>query len=114
MIRPLRQRHHRIFRILAIALPIAFALGIAGRKPLPVANPLSVPGTPISRPFDGLKWEKSDLFPKNTIHTRLLREHPDQGAFALTFSPARGFLKPDLLVYWAAGNSFPSNTLPTN
>lgn len=114
MIRPLRQRHHRIFRILAIALPTALTLGIAGRKTLPVANPLAVPGNPDKPPSGGLVWEKPDLFPNATIQTRLLREHPERGAFGLTFSTAKSFLKPDLLVYWVAGNSIPTNSLPLN
>jgi hypothetical protein len=38
MIRPLRQRHRHIFMVLGFILPVAFAVGIAERKPAPPAN----------------------------------------------------------------------------
>ncbi len=36
MIRPLRQRHRRIFFVLAVVLPVLFAWGIAARNGIPV------------------------------------------------------------------------------
>jgi len=44
MIRPLRQRHRRIFITLGIFLPLAFALGIAARKSVPKMSALSTNG----------------------------------------------------------------------
>lgn len=35
MTRGLRRRHRILFIVLACALPIAFAIGLAGRKPAP-------------------------------------------------------------------------------
>ncbi len=37
MILPLRKLHRRLFIALSIALPVAFAIGINGRRPVPVA-----------------------------------------------------------------------------
>jgi len=40
MTRQLRQRHRRWIRIIALLLPIAFVIGIAARKTVPIANSL--------------------------------------------------------------------------
>ena len=40
MILPLRKRHRRMFAVLAIVLPLLFAVGVIARKPLPPANVL--------------------------------------------------------------------------
>jgi hypothetical protein len=36
MIRPLRRRHRAVVIVLAIVLPVVFAIAIATRKPVPV------------------------------------------------------------------------------
>jgi hypothetical protein len=48
------------------------------------------------------------------VQVRLLREQNGVGKFAVAFSAAKDFLKPDLLVYWVAGNSSITDTLPGN
>lgn len=42
MISPLRQSHRRMFIALGVLLPLVFVVGIAGRKPVPVATHLPV------------------------------------------------------------------------
>jgi len=38
MILPLRNRHRRIVIVLAIMIPIVFAWGILGRRPIPLTH----------------------------------------------------------------------------
>jgi hypothetical protein len=114
MIRPLRQRHRRIIIALGILLPVAFAVGIAARKPVPPANELPDALTSAPQSFENLEWGRADLFAKSPVQVRLLRGNNDAGRFAVAFSAANDFVKPDLLVYWVAGNSGITNTLPDN
>jgi hypothetical protein len=114
MIHSLRQRHRRMIIVVGVFLPLAFALGIAARKPVPSMNAL--PGQLVAAPptFTATEWERADLFMKAPIPVRLLREHTNVGRFAVTFSAAKDFVKPDLLVYWVAGNPNFADTLPAN
>jgi hypothetical protein len=114
MILQLRQRHRRTFFVLGIFLPVAFAVGIAARKPLPEVDSLPKEIAPATASFASEVWSRADLFPKSSVQTRLLREHSGAGKFAVTFLAARNFVKPDLLVYWSAGNSNSTNALPDN
>jgi hypothetical protein len=113
MIRPLRQRHHHIVVALGIFLPVAFAVGIAERKPVPPVNvlPPVLATTPQSIPE--IVWKRGDLFSNAPVEARLLREEIS-GRFAVQFSAAADFLKPDLLVYWVAGNPALTGPLPEN
>ncbi len=113
MIRPLRQRHRRIVIALGFFLPLGFVTGIAGRKPLPPASPLPPALTAASQAIEEILWKRTDLFSNTPVEVRLLRE-TISGRFAVQFSAATDFLKPDLLVYWIAGNPTISDPLSEN
>ncbi len=114
MIRPLRQRHRRMVIVLGVFLPIAFAVGIAARKPVPgmASLPKELPASPHK--FAVTEWERANLFTKTPIQVRLLRESAGAGQFAVEFSAAKDFVKPDLIVYWVAGSPNVTDTLPDN
>jgi len=112
MIRPLRQRHRRMLMVLGVILPVAFAVGIAARKPVP--SMISVPDELGASPrrFGVTEWERTDLFTNPPIQVRLLRESAGGGGFAVEFSAAPAFVKPDLIVYWVAGSQTVTGRLP--
>jgi hypothetical protein len=112
MILALRQRHRRIFIVLVLVLPVAFVAGLAARKSTPAvaALPVALANTP--QQFDAIEWERAGLFSKSPVTVKLLRERKDSGAFAIEFAAPADFLKPDLLVYWVAGNPKFSDKLP--
>jgi hypothetical protein len=114
MIRPLRQRHRRLFAVLVVALPVAFVGGIAARRPVPTSAlfPGSISGEP--RRFTAIQWSRGDLFTKAPIRVTLIREQAGSGRFAVELSATKDFAKPDLLVYWIAGGSTVSNAIPEN
>jgi hypothetical protein len=114
MIRPLRQRHCRIFLALGIFLPVAFVVGIAARKPLPEVNSLPNEIAPATASFAAEVWSRADLFPQSPVRIRLRRAQIGTGKFAVTLSAVNDFVKPDLLVYWLAGNPNVTNALPDN
>jgi hypothetical protein len=112
MIRPLRKRHRRIVSVLAIFLSLAFAVGIAARRPVPVDAAwrpalTGAPGGSLVK-----EWVPAGLFAKSPVQVRLLRLPGEPGQFAFELSAAKDFLKPDLLVYWAAGNPGVAGILP--
>jgi hypothetical protein len=112
MIRPLRQRHHRMVIALGVFIPIAFTLGIVGRKSVPSMD--SLPASLVAMPlkFEVTEWERADLFVKSPIKVRLLREQSKSGRVAVEFSAPTEFVKPDLMVYWVAGDPKLSDILP--
>lgn len=112
MIQPLRQRHRRIMIALGAFIPIAFALAIVTRKPVPRMDSLPANLVAMPQKFAVTEWERADLFVKFPIKIRLLREQGGTGRFAVEFSAAKNFAKPDLMVYWAAGDSKITDTLP--
>ena len=114
MIRPLRQLHRRMAISLGVFLPMAFAAGIVARKPAPVMEALPDKLAATSPSFPAELWERTDLFPKSPIKVRLLREAAHAGGYAVAFSAAKDFLKPDLVVYWITGNPSPGGALPDN
>ena len=114
MTRPLRQRHRRMVIALGIFLPIAFAVGLAARKPAPVVAQLPAALAAPSKAFEMVEWERSDLFTKSPIQVRLLREQKGAGRFAITLSPAKDLVKPDLIVYWITGSPSITDTLPND
>jgi hypothetical protein len=114
MILPLRQRHRRIAISLGVVLPILFIAGIAARKPVPSMPSLpSETGTFAPGPATRV-WARSDLFAKTAVQVRLVRENVANGRAALEFSATRDLVKPDLIVYWIAGNPKVIETLPDN
>jgi hypothetical protein len=108
----LRQRHRRIFAVIGVLLPLAFVLGIAARKPVPSAVSLPMELAGRSPAFAATIWERSDLFAKTPIQIRLLREHAEAGRFAVAFSAGKEFVKPDLIIYWVAGNPEITDKVP--
>jgi len=114
MIRPLRQRHRRMLIVLGVFLPVAFAIGIAARKPVPDMTSLPKELVTSRQKFAATEWERADLFTKAPIQVRLLRESAGAGHFAVEFSAAKDFVKPDLIVYWVAGSPNTVDQLPDN
>ena len=114
LIRPLRQQHRRMVIVLGVILPLAFTVGIAARKSVP--GMASLPKQLVASPQDFAvkEWERADLFTKTPMQVRLLRESAGAGRFAVEFSAAKDFVKPDLIVYWVAGISNITDTLPDN
>ena len=112
MIRPLRQRHRRMVIVLGVFLPIPFLIGIAARKSVPGMT--SLPQELVASPqkFAVTEWERADLFTKSPIQVRLLRENAGAGHFAVEFSAAKDFVKPDLIVYWVAVGTRITDTIP--
>ena len=109
MILALRQRHRRMMIALGIILPVAFVAGVALRKtpPLRATPPLLAD----FRSIEVQSWERSELFPKVPLRVRLFHT---PAYSAIEFLPGRGFAKPDLLAYWAAGSPATTEVLPSN
>ena len=114
MIRPLRQRQRRIVIALCIFLPLAFALGIVARKPIPVSNPVQSGVSSDKTNFQNVEWQRGDLFTNSAVQVSVVRERPGDGKFGIAFSAPKDFIKPDLLVYWSDGNVSVTNVLPDN
>ena len=114
MIRPLRQRHRRMVIVLGAFLPVAFAVGIAARKSVPDMTSLPKELVTPRQKFAATEWERADLFTKTPIQVRLFRESAGAGHFAVEFSAAKDFVKPDLIVYWVTGSPNITDTLPDN
>ena len=112
MILPLRKQHRRTFIVLGLFLPVTFAIGMAVRQPAAAAGQLPAGLAPSPLPHE-LVWTRSGLFAKAPVGVGLLREK-NSGQLAVQFSAAAGFLKPDLMVYWVAGNSPVAAALPEN
>ena len=111
MIRPLRQRHRRIFTALGVVLPVALVVGIAARKAVPTSA--SLPGVVPEAPrFAATRWSRVDLFGKTGIHAALVRERADGGQFAVALSAPKDFAKPDLLVYWTESKATILDAIP--
>ena len=113
MIRPLRQCHFQTFAVVGFLLPIVFAFGIVARKPFPTMDALPDELSARTQKFPASEWERTDLFTKSPIHVRRLRENPKNESSAVTFSAAKDyFIKPDLMVYWIAGQPIVNDKLP--
>jgi hypothetical protein len=112
MIRPLRQRHRRTMIALGIVLPMAFVIGIAARRPVPVMGELPMALVPVAGNWESAGPERSDLFTKAPVTVRLLRVPGETRVSAVQLSAGKDFLKPDLLVYWVAGAVRVTDKLP--
>ena len=110
MIRPLRQRHRVMISALGVLLPVAFAVGIAARRPIPVGSVPPELGGKV-KDFAQVVWTKPDLWPGHGIITTLRRDDAGSVAAELTL---RDLAKPDVLVYWAAGKESARESLPEN
>jgi hypothetical protein len=100
MIRPLRQRHRVMVCALGVVLPMAFVAGIAARKPVPVTAALPSQLVGNAKDFGTSVLTKTNLWPGQRIITILRRD--DGGSVAVELM-VRDLVKPDVLVYWAAG-----------
>lgn len=114
MIRPLRKIHRRLFIVLGVVLPVAFLVGIAARKPPAIADSLPTELTAAPNLFNALIWEQDALFAKTGIGVRLMRESAASGLFAVSFLAPNDFAKPDVIVYWVAGDITSADALPEN
>jgi hypothetical protein len=112
MILPLRQRHRRVFAVLGVLLPLAFVFGIAARRTVPNAATLPPELSLWAQHFAATDYERDDLFSKSPVQVRLWREQ-GTGRLAVELNAASDFLKPDLLVYWSAGQPA-GDALPPN
>lgn len=113
MIIALRQRHRRIFFALGIFLPAVLVVGVAARRPVPVTATL--PGVlEAAEKFDPSGPPRDGLFPKSAVSVQWLRGQNNSGALAVRFSAAKDFVKPDLMVYWVAGNPKATDALSAN
>jgi hypothetical protein len=111
MIRPLRQRHRAAVCALAVLLPAAFAAGLAARRPVPVAASVPPELATKASAFGKVVWTKADVWPDQRIITSLRRDA--SGAVAVEFL-FRDVIRPDVLVYWAAGKESAGEGLPEN
>lgn len=102
MIRPLRQRHRVMVCALGVVLPMAFVAGIAARKPVPVTAALPSQLVGSAKDFGKVVLTKTDLWPGQRIITSLRRDTAGSVAVELMF---RDLVKPDVLLYWAAGKA---------
>jgi len=109
---PLRQRHRRMFAVLAVVLPLLFVVGIAVRRTVPQPETLPPELSPKTVTFTATSYERDDLFDKSPVRVRLYRDN-ESGASAVGLSSSKDFLKPDLMVYWSAGSPTTSDTLPS-
>jgi hypothetical protein len=110
MIRPLRQWHRVTVCALGVWLPVAFTAGLVARKPVPVSSvPPALAGQPTD--FGSVVWTKTDIWPGQRIITSLRRDAAGSLAVELMY---HDLTKPDVLVYWAAGNEPAVEGLPTN
>jgi hypothetical protein len=114
MIRSLRQQHRQMLTVISFLLPVAFATGIAARKPAPTVTALPAALAMPSQHFEAVEWERADLFTKTPLQVRLLRERAGAGRWAVALSSPHDFLKPDLIVYWVAGSPNTADKLPDN
>lgn len=111
MILRLRQRHRHIVIMLGVILPVVLVTGMALRKPAPVAQSLPE-GLITAQKFSTQIWERNELFTKVPVGVGLLSDGANGKGRALHFSAAKDFLKPDLLVYWVAGQPERTDSLP--
>ena len=114
MIRPLRQRHRRMVIALGVFLPIALAVGISARRPLPTGQsvPVILTGEPLH--FENVVWDRGDVWAQQAIRTRLLSDKTDGKRFAVELSAVNDIVKPDLIVYWLPGDPKIEDALPDN
>ena len=111
MIRPLRQRHRVMICTLGILLPVAFTVGIAARKPVPVAATVPSGLADRANDFGRVVWTKTDMWPGRRSITSLRRDAVGSVSVELMF---HDLVKPDVLVYWAAGKEEVIEGLPVN
>ena len=113
MILSLRQRHRRTFAVLGVLLPIALAVGIAARRAVPQSATLPPELSSTTQTFTATEYQRDDLFAKADVKVRLWRDL-GSGQLAVGFMAPKDFLKPDLIVYWIAGQPKVTDELPSD
>jgi hypothetical protein len=96
---------------LGVLLPIAFTAGLEARKPVPMAVNVPPGLAGKENDFSKVVWTKTDLWPGQRIITSLRRDAAGSMAVELM---SRDLVKPDVLVYWAAGKDTAGEGLPDN
>jgi hypothetical protein len=109
VIRPLRQRHRLLLRLLAVVLPVSFGIGLAARRPIPVSRDLPREWAPRSSDFGGVVLSRADLWPDRRFLTLLRRD--SSGALAVELL-LDGLIAPDLLLYWTGAGDTAPERLP--
>jgi hypothetical protein len=107
----LRQRHRWIFAVLCVLLPVALAVGILARRTVPSSTALSPELTSWTQTFTATEHQPENLFSNTPVRVSLWRDQ-ESGRYAISFSAAKDFAKPDLLTYWIAGHPTITDTLP--
>lgn len=113
MILPLRQRHRQMFAVFGVLLPLAFAVGIVARRTVPPIATLPPELSAATQTFTAAEYERDDLFAKSQVKVRLWRDLA-KGQLAVGLVAPKDFLKPDLIVYWVAGQPKVTDKLPAN
>jgi ABC-type nitrate/sulfonate/bicarbonate transport system substrate-binding protein len=111
MIRPLRQRHRRMVAVIGVLLPVAFATGIAARKPAPIVTTLPAALGTTTHSIETIEWQ-SGAFTKSPVKVGWLRATAGAGLSSVVFSAPKDFVKPDLIVYWVPGSPTLADGLP--
>jgi hypothetical protein len=114
MIRPLRQVHRYQAILLGVLLPLLFVLGIAARKPVPAMAELPQALGPILSWVRCSDFDGYGAFHKSPVSIDLWSHKNGSGPFAVSFDAEANFVKPDLMVYWVAGNASQVETLPAD
>jgi hypothetical protein len=96
---------------LAVTLPAAFALGVAIRAKVPTSH-LPIPGVSDENRNQRALWTRTDLWEKLAIETRLLTFGSAPSQVAIQLIPTVQIVRPDVLVYWVAGEGKLQMSLP--
>jgi hypothetical protein len=111
MTRDLRQTHRATFYVLALMLPVSFAIALIARKPAIVSQ--SAPIGPAVNELDSTEviWTRMDLWPGHNISSTLHRDAKNSVGIELT---CHDLPRPDLLLYWVANPATPADALPAD
>ena len=109
MIRPLRNRHRRMVCALGVLVPVAFLAGIAARRHVPASRSVPTALESTASDFGTVLWTRADLWPGQSIITSLRRNAAGSVAVELLI---RDLVRPDVLVYWVAGEETAVEALP--
>jgi hypothetical protein len=97
---------------LAVVVPVAFAAGLAARKPVPPMATLAGVATGVLSDFGPALWERDDLWPRHSIRARLFAGKTSAAPFAVGLSSSEPIARPDLVVYWVPGDRNLGDDLP--
>ena len=106
MIRPLRRLHRWAITVLAVVVPVLFAVGLAARRP----NPVSALPAALAPPSSELVGVRSlgDLWPGLAVDARIGFDPADPSRRLLVLIPAEPLQAPDPLVFWSAERTMAS------